>query len=47
MTPKEVLDKAYGNLPKEVGFVFDMGFIPVWRGLKYYTYVVIRKFTRR
>ena len=46
MTTKEVLNKAYGNIPKEVGINFDMlSFIPV-RGIKYYWLVLVRKFTR-
>ena len=46
MTTKEVLNKAYGNIPKEVGINFDMlSFIPV-RGIKFYWLVLVRKFTR-
>jgi hypothetical protein len=32
----EVLQKAYGNMPKEVGFTHSWDFIPTWRGIKYY-----------
>ena len=42
----EVLQKAYGNIPKEVGFgvtVFD--FI-TFRGVKYYLLRIVRFFTR-
>jgi hypothetical protein len=46
MTRKETLDKAYGNMPKEVGFVFDLSFIPTWRGVKFYWYKLVRKVTR-
>jgi hypothetical protein len=42
---KDTLDKAYGNVPKEVGFAVDFG-LPSWRGLKYYWYKLIRKATR-
>jgi hypothetical protein len=45
--PKETLDKAYGNVPREVGLsdvMFD--WIPTWRGIKYYWYRLIRKATR-
>jgi len=44
-TPKEVIDKAYGNMPKEVGFIVNWD-LPVWRGVKYYWYKLIRKVTR-
>jgi len=37
MSSKETLDKAYGNVPREVGFNIDWG-LPGWRGLKYYWY---------
>jgi hypothetical protein len=43
---QEVIDKAYGNMPKEVGFNFDMTWIPTLRGIKYYWYKLIRKATR-
>ena len=47
MTQKETLDKAYGNMPKEVGFDFDLfGWLPSWRGIKYYWYKLIRRVTR-
>jgi hypothetical protein len=47
MTTKDTLNKAYGNMPKEVGFsdsLFD--WLPTWRGVKYYWYKLIRKVTR-
>jgi hypothetical protein len=43
---QDVLNKAYGNMPKEVGFNVELGFVPVWRGFKYYWYKLIRKATR-
>ena len=46
MSSKETLDKAYGNMPKEVGYSMDLDFIPTWRGIKYYWYKLIRKVTR-
>jgi hypothetical protein len=47
-TPKETLEKAYGSVPKEVGLVFDLSWLPTWRGVKYVWYKkVIRKLTRR
>jgi hypothetical protein len=47
MTQKEILDKAYGNMPREVGMssdIFDC--LPSWRGIKYYWYKLIRRVTR-
>jgi hypothetical protein len=43
---QDVLNKAYGNMPKEVGYAMDWDFIPTWRGVKYYWYKLIRKITR-
>jgi hypothetical protein len=43
---QEVIDKAYGNMPKEVGYAVDWAFIPALRGIKYYWYKLIRKVTR-
>ena len=48
VTRKETLEKAYGNVPKElpVGFeLFDV--VPTWRGIKYYWYKLTRKITGR
>jgi len=45
-TPKETLDKAYGNMPKDIGFNIDWEILPGWRGFKYYWYKLIRKITR-
>ena len=43
----EVLQKAYGNMPKEVGFSEDLfSWMPTYRGIKYYWYVMLRKVTR-
>jgi hypothetical protein len=46
MSSKETLDRAYGNMPKEVGYSFNLEFLPAWRGIKYYWYMLIRKVTR-
>ena len=48
MSQKETIEKAYGSIPKEVGlgYAVDLSFIPVWRGLKYYWYKLVRKTTR-
>jgi hypothetical protein len=44
---KETINKAYGNVPKEVGYNVEMfSFIPTWRGVKYYYHKVVRFFTR-
>jgi len=45
-TPKETIDKAYGNMPREVGVNLDWDIVPGWRGFKYYWYKLIRKVTR-
>ena len=45
-TPKETLDKAYGNVPKEIGFSISWEFVPTLRGIKYYWHKLIRKITR-
>ena len=47
MSSKETLDKAYGNMPKEVGIGGDMfDWMPMFRGLKYYWHKLVRKVTR-
>jgi hypothetical protein len=47
MSGKETLNKAYGNMPKEVGIGSDMfDWMPTWRGLKYYWHKLVRKVTR-
>ena len=46
MSQKDVFDRAYGSIPKEVGIWFDMSWVPAHRGLKYYWYKLIRKVTR-
>jgi hypothetical protein len=46
MTTNEIIEKAYGNIPKEVGMSFDLSWIPTPRGVKYYWLVLVRKFTR-
>jgi len=42
---KETIEKAYGNIPKEVGMYHDWG-IPTIRGIKYYWLLLIRKIRR-
>ena len=46
MSSKDTIDKAYGNMPKEVNFSFELDWIPGARGLKYYWYKLVRKVTR-
>lgn len=46
MKVKETIEKAYGNVPKEVGFSVDLSFLPTMRGFKYYFLILIRKITR-
>ena len=46
MSSKETLDKAYGNMPKEVGYNMSWDFIPTLRGVRYYWHKLIRKITR-
>jgi hypothetical protein len=46
MTQKEILNRAYGSIPKEVTPELDLNWIPTWRGIKYYWYRLIRKVTR-
>ena len=43
---QDTIDRAYGNMPKEVGFSFDMTWIPTLRGFKYYWLKLVRKVTR-
>ena len=46
MTQKEVIEKAYGSIPNEVGFSFELNWFPAIRGIKYYWYKLIRRITR-
>lgn len=46
MSIKDTLDKAYGSMPKEVGFMFDITWMPTPRGFKYYYLKLVRYFTR-
>ena len=45
MNTKETIDKAYGNIPKEVGVYADID-IQIFRGFKYYWLRLVRFFTR-
>ena len=44
---EDVLKKAYGSMPKEVGFNVDVfTWMPAFRGIKFYWYMLLRKVTR-
>jgi hypothetical protein len=43
---EDVLNRAYGNVPKEIGYWYDWNFLPTWRGIRYYWHKLIRKITR-
>jgi len=43
---EDVINRAYCNVPKEVGYAIDWNFFPTWRGIKYYWYKLVRKVTR-
>jgi hypothetical protein len=42
---KEILDKAYGNMSKEISPQFDFDISP-FRGVRYYWLLLVRKITR-
>jgi len=44
-SPRETLEKAYGSVPREVGYSVVWDFTPV-RGIRYYWHRLIRKITR-
>jgi hypothetical protein len=46
MKSKDVLDRAYGHIAKEVTPTMDLSFVPTWRGIKYYWIMLKRKITR-
>ena len=46
MSQKDTIERAYGSIPKEVGYAIDLSFVPTWRGIKYNWYKLIRKATR-
>jgi len=45
MKPSKVIEKAYGSMPREVGFCVNVDIFP-FRGIRYYALKVIRFFTR-
>lgn len=47
MSHKDTLDRAYGNIPKEVGYTIDFSFMPFHRPVKYFWLTwIVRKFFR-
>lgn len=46
MSHRDTLDKAYGNIPKEIGIDFNMDWLATPRGIRYYWLILVRKFTR-
>jgi len=46
MSSKEVINRAYGSVPRELPGQFTFELSP-WRGLRYYFLKFLRKFTRR
>jgi hypothetical protein len=47
MSSKEVIERAFGNIPKEIPMSnWDFDVIPGWRGFKYYYLKIVRFFTR-
>jgi hypothetical protein len=46
MSQKDTIEKAYGSIPKEVGYNIEFFEIPTIRGVKYYFHKLVRFFTR-
>jgi hypothetical protein len=46
MTNKNTLEKAYGHIPKDIGFSFDLTWVPTPRGVKYYWLRLVRIFRK-
>jgi len=48
MSRKDTLDKAYGNIPKEVGMNPNTVWFTSFRGFKYYLLILVKrlKYTR-
>jgi hypothetical protein len=46
MTRKDTLNKAYGNIPKEVGLTDVFDWVPSYRGIKYWYIRAKRLFNR-
>lgn len=46
MTQKDTIERAYGNVPKEIGWSIDIFDWAPTRSFRYYWHTIIRKFTR-
>jgi hypothetical protein len=46
MKSDDVLNRAYGGIPKETTPNINFDILPTWRGIKYYWLKIVRKFTR-
>ena len=40
---KDVINRAYGNISKEVTPIIEFNLFPTWRGIKYYYIMLKRK----
>ena len=43
---QDIINRAYGSVPREIGFYIVWDCIPTLRGVKYYWYKLIRYATR-
>jgi hypothetical protein len=46
MSSKDVIERAYGHIPKEIGMPFSIEIMPNIRGIRFYWLKLIRFFTR-
>jgi len=47
MSQKDTIEKAYGSIPKEVGFNFDFSILPFRRPVRYFWLTrIVKKFFR-
>jgi len=46
MNSKDVIDRAYGSIPREIGGAYNWDFIPQYRGIRYY-YLKVKRFVTR
>ena len=46
MKTNEVLDRAYGHIPRDCTPNFDISILPVYRGFRYHWLIFLRKFLR-
>jgi hypothetical protein len=44
---QDVINRAYGNVPREIGYNGNWDMLPSLRGVKYYWYKLIRKLQGR